>query len=112
MKHLPLALIALSFAVPAQADDLSESADRALAEDTLAWDFVEGITTEVGPRQAGTEAEARGRVWAMDWLRAQGFARVADLTGAMVNEKLDETYAAASKPIGQGHGTYKPVAAE
>ena len=65
MKYLPLALVALSFAVPAQADDLSESADRALAEDTLAWDFVEGITTEVGPRQAGTEAEARGRVWAM-----------------------------------------------
>ena len=78
MKHLPLALVALSFAVPAQADDLSESADKALAEDRLAWDFVEGITTEVGPRQAGTEAEARGRAWAMEWLRAQGFARVAE----------------------------------
>ena len=46
------------------------------------------------------------------WCDKRGFARVADLTGAMVNEKLDETYAAASKPIGQGHGSYKPVAAE
>lgn len=45
--------------------------------DTLAWDFVEGITTEVGPRQAGTEAEARGRDWAVKWLRANGFAKVA-----------------------------------
>lgn len=78
MKHIPLALAALSLAVPAHADGLSEAADRALAEDELAWDFVEGITTEVGPRQAGTEAEARGRAWALQWLRAQGFARVAE----------------------------------
>lgn len=53
-------------------------ADLALASDTLAWDFVEGITTEVGPRQAGTEAETRGRAWAVRWLKAQGFANVTD----------------------------------
>ncbi len=71
--HKPLfALAALSLAVPAHADPAAE----ALEGDTLAWDFVEGITTEVGPRQAGTEAEARGRRWAMEWLRAQGFANV------------------------------------
>ena len=45
--------------------------------DTIAWDFVEGLTTEVGPRMAGTEAEARGRTWARDWLQANGFAKVA-----------------------------------
>jgi hypothetical protein len=78
MKHLPVALLALSLAVPANADSLSDAADAALAGDAVAWDFVEGITTEVGPRQAGTEAEARGRVWAMEWLRGQGFARVAE----------------------------------
>ena len=44
---------------------LEAVADEALASDTVAWDFVEGVTTEVGPRQAGTEAETRGRVWAM-----------------------------------------------
>src|SRR5688500_1512324 len=66
MKHLPIALAAFSLAVPVHADDLAEAADKALVEDTLAWDFVEGITTEVGPRQAGTEAEARGRAWALD----------------------------------------------
>lgn len=78
MKHIPLALLALSLAVPAHADDLARAADEALAGDKLAWDFVEGITTEVGPRQAGTEAEARGRAWAVKWLRRQGFANVAD----------------------------------
>lgn len=57
---------------------LEKQATAALASDTIAWDFTEGLTTEVGPRQAGTEAEARARVWAMAWLRAKGFANVAD----------------------------------
>lgn len=82
MKTLPVALVALSLAVPTLAQDRASSveaaADAALNRDTLAWDFVEGITTEVGPRQAGTEAEARGREWAMRWLKAQGFTNVAD----------------------------------
>src|SRR5690606_27849265 len=78
MKYFPVALAALSLAVPAHADALSDAAEKALAEDSLAWDFVEGITTEVGPRQAGTEAEARGRAWALAWLRAQDFAQVAE----------------------------------
>ncbi|MEO0419596.1 MAG: M28 family peptidase [Pseudomonadota bacterium] len=56
---------------------LEAVATDALDRDTTAFDFVEGITTEVGPRQAGTEAEARARDWAMAWLKAQGFANVA-----------------------------------
>ncbi len=74
MKKSLVAFAAFSLASPALAD----TADEALTGDTLAWDFVEGITTEVGPRQAGTEAEARGRVWAVNWLKANGFANVAD----------------------------------
>ncbi len=53
-------------------------ADGAGRGDTIAWDFVEGITTEVGPRQAGTEAEKRGRDWAVKWLAERGFQNVAD----------------------------------
>ncbi|MEQ8410861.1 MAG: M28 family peptidase [Erythrobacter sp.] len=89
---LPLAA-ALCLAAPlsaqSQADapgghvDLAVAASEALENDTLAWDFVEGLTTEVGPRQAGTEAERRGREWAMDWLRAHGFANVASEPFAM-----------------------------
>lgn len=67
----------MSFAAPAAAP-IEAAADHALAQDTLAWDFVEGVTTEVGPRQAGTEAEARGRDWAVAWLKEHGFRNVAD----------------------------------
>jgi hypothetical protein len=83
MKHTlaaltALSLLALSTAAAGQNPALEVQADAALRLDTYAWDFVEGITTEVGPRQAGTEAEARGRAWAVAWLKAKGFANVAD----------------------------------
>jgi hypothetical protein len=73
-----LSLALLSTAALAQTPTLETQADTALESDTFAWDFVEGITTEVGPRQAGTEAEARGRAWAVAWLKAKGFTNVAD----------------------------------
>ena len=50
--------------------------DAALDRDEYAWDIVEGLTTEVGPRLAGTEAEARARDWAVKKLKAMGFANV------------------------------------
>jgi carboxypeptidase Q len=50
--------------------------DAALAQDRLAWDILEGLTTEVGQRLAGTEAEARGRQWMAERLRALGFSNV------------------------------------
>ena len=56
---------------------LADHAETVEKTDTWAWDFVSGITTEVGPRQAGTEAEKRGRDWAVKWLKANGFANVA-----------------------------------
>src|SRR5256885_9880698 len=49
--------------------------DAALGDD-YAWTIVEGLTTEVGQRMAGTEAEARARLWAVAKLRALGFANV------------------------------------
>ncbi|MEL7446663.1 MAG: M20/M25/M40 family metallo-hydrolase [Pseudomonadota bacterium] len=89
MKNAILALAALSLPVAGLAQptgfvgneapaNLEMAADMALEMDRYAWDFVEGVTTEVGPRQAGTEAEARGRQWAMAWLRDNGFRNVAD----------------------------------
>ena len=38
--------------------------DSAL-QDNYAWNITEGLTTEVGQRMAGTEAEARTRTWAV-----------------------------------------------
>lgn len=76
-KHLLLAAALSAPATLNAAPTLAEQADTMLEADTVAWDFVEGITTEVGPRQAGTEAEARGRAWAVAWLKANGFGKVA-----------------------------------
>src|SRR5262245_59781889 len=50
--------------------------DAAMSGDTYAWDITEGLTTEVGQRLAGTEAEARAREWAVKKLTAMGFANV------------------------------------
>mgnify|MGYP003580732383 CR=1 FL=1 len=44
--------------------------------DNYAWEITEGLTTEVGPRLAGTDAEARARDWAVKKLTAMGFANV------------------------------------
>ena len=49
--------------------------DAALQDD-VAYDIVEGLTTEVGQRLAGTEAEARARDWAVKKLKALGFSNV------------------------------------
>ena len=49
--------------------------DAAL-EDDVAWDITEGLTTEIGPRIAGSPAEARARVWSVSALKRLGFANV------------------------------------
>jgi len=49
--------------------------DRALAGST-AYAMVESLTTEVGPRLAGTPDEARARAWAVAKLRTLGFKNV------------------------------------
>lgn len=50
--------------------------DKALNGDDVAYDIVEGLTTEIGPRQGGTEAEARARDWSVKKLKALGFDNV------------------------------------
>ena len=64
IRTLPLALALCSRASSAQAADkptripdaalktAAQLRERALADDT-AWDFIEGLTTEIGPRLAG-----------------------------------------------------------
>src|SRR5687768_10937960 len=71
-------LVAALFAFPAFAQNLSQAErlrDAALS-DQVAYDIVEGLTTEIGPRPAGTDAEARARDWAVRRLKALGFANV------------------------------------
>ncbi len=65
MKRLVLGAVAL-FA----------SAAQAAPEKSVAYDIIEDLTTEIGPRLAGSEAEARARAWAVKRLKAMGFANV------------------------------------
>ena len=46
------------------------------ANSNIAYSVVESLTTEVGPRLAGTEAEARARDWAVSELTKLGFDSV------------------------------------
>jgi hypothetical protein len=74
MKKLILLALACS-SIAIAAPDPSPLREAALKDD-IAWDIIEGLTTEVGPRLAGTEAEARARDWAVKKLTALGFANV------------------------------------
>jgi len=59
--------------------DMAASASRLVRlamNDNAAHAIVTSLTTEIGPRLAGTEAEARARRWALDTLRELGFANV------------------------------------
>ena len=59
-------------AVPSQVAALRDAA----LKDDYAWDITEGLTTEVGPRLAGSPAEARARAWGAAKLFAMGFANI------------------------------------
>jgi len=76
----PLAALLLGSLIassPALADPADSGAIRdAALKDDVAWSFTEGLTTEVGPRPAGTPQEARARDWAVARLKALGFSNV------------------------------------
>jgi Zn-dependent M28 family amino/carboxypeptidase len=72
LAALALPLPALAQTSPAQVAKLRDAA----LKDEIAWDITEGLTTEVGPRLAGTDNEARARSWAVAKLKSLGFSNV------------------------------------
>lgn len=54
----------------------SHSAAAEPAPDDTAWSILEGLTTEVGQRLAGSPREAAAREWSVARLKALGFANV------------------------------------
>jgi len=90
MRLAPMLLapaLATLFALPAAAQEAATTiADSALAtaaqlratalQDTTGWDVTESLTTEVGPRAAGTEADARAVEWARAKFAELGFDKV------------------------------------
>lgn len=80
------ATLALLVAAPLQAAQPTRIADAALAraatlrdavlQDDTAWRVTESLTTEVGPRLAGSEADAHAVDWAKAKFRALGYDKV------------------------------------
>lgn len=81
---LSLALVASSlFSYAAFAEHFTEqqrTTAKALSEQalssSLAYDIVESLTTEVGPRMAATEGDAKAVAWATAKLKSLGFDKV------------------------------------
>lgn len=89
MRQLPLTLLAASlmFAIgsanaatqttaPAAAVKTAEQLRDKAMNDNTAYQIVESLTTEVGPRIAGSPADERGREWAIAKFKALGFDKV------------------------------------
>lgn len=60
-------------------DQQTKNANKLMTQamkDDLGYQVVESLTTEVGPRLAGSEAEARAREWAVKKLKALGFKNI------------------------------------
>jgi hypothetical protein len=65
----PLLLAATAHAAP-------DAVELAQNGDDPAWAITEDLTTEIGPRPAGSDREAAARRWAVERLKAMGFANV------------------------------------
>ncbi len=68
--------VAQQQAIPESLDREARSLSQAALEDNIAYEVVESLTTEVGPRLAGSEAEARARAWGVAKLKELGFENV------------------------------------
>ena len=76
---VPILLCAVGFgfvcrlqAAPAAAPDVAAGLSRAALTDGWSYNFLESLTSEIGPRLAGTDAEARAAKWAEAKLKAAG----------------------------------------
>lgn len=89
---------------PAQSADAiaTDLAARALASD-LPMQIVTDLTTEIGPRLAGTEAEKRAADWAVAYLKKLGFENVRQepftITGWVRGEEKAEITGPSPQPL-------------
>ncbi|MFK7831501.1 MAG: M20/M25/M40 family metallo-hydrolase [Congregibacter sp.] len=90
-QWFPLAMLSLALGLSLAALTNAQDADTGLSQDSLdhaiglrdsamrgtsAYAIVESLTTEIGPRLAGSDAERRARAWAVSKLNELGFANV------------------------------------
>ncbi|OOG42457.1 M20/M25/M40 family metallo-hydrolase [Rhodanobacter sp. C05] len=89
MRHLPLTMLTASLllatgmasaasptSIPAAAVNTAEQLrDQAMHDDT-GYRIVESLTTEIGPRLAGSDADQRARNWAIAKFKSLGYDKV------------------------------------
>jgi hypothetical protein len=92
-----IAALLLSSAVSAQ--PAQSAAELAQQGDDPAWAIAEGLTTEIGPRQAATEAEAAARRWALKRLTEMGFQNVREESFMMPTWVRGEEEASLIRPF-------------
>lgn len=68
---------------------------------SVAWDIVESLTTEVGPRMAGSEADPRAVAWAVAKFQSLGFDRVWTEPVTFPNWRRDRESARVLSPYPQ-----------
>ena len=66
----------LTLPIPAFAQYDTQALQKKALEDDTAYEIVEGLTTEIGSRLAGTPDEKRARDWAVKELTKLGFSNV------------------------------------
>lgn len=82
MQAATLCVCWLAFSATASAQspgDLPAAVARlqaAALQDDLAWTLLESLTTDVGPRMAGSPGDALAVAWAQDRMKSLGFDRV------------------------------------
>lgn len=65
-----------AYELPEQEAATARALMETALDSDLAWDIVESLTTEIGPRLGGSEAEARAREWGEELGHELGFDRV------------------------------------
>jgi carboxypeptidase Q len=96
---LAIALTAISQPSFANTPALPSTGAEAAKSDTLAFEITEKLTAEVGPRQGGTEAEQRGRDWALKKLTSLGFRNVREESFMMPTWVRGEEKASIVSPL-------------
>ena len=87
MRSFMCWIVLLSSSIPVLAEDISTSITPAMVitanqlmdsaqRTNEAYAIVDSLTTEVGPRLAGTEAEARARQWAVEKMTSLGLKNI------------------------------------
>jgi len=65
-----------TYTIDAKHTDIAQKLMESALKSDLAYDIVESLTTEVGPRLGGSEAEARAREWGKKLGKSLSFDRV------------------------------------